>query len=108
MSIDQVIGVDFSGAKKETGTWVASGVLQRGALQVNDVRRVSRVELLGLLQEAPDGAVASLDFPFSVPRSFASVLAPSACEMADVWAAVDNMSMEDFRELRDRFVAGTR
>ena len=104
MSIDQVIGVDFSGAKKETGTWVASGVLHPDGLHVNCLRSVSRAELLGLLQQAPDGAVASLDFPFSVPRPFAEVLAASPRDMANVWAAVDNMSIQKFRKLRDRFV----
>ena len=105
MSIDPVIGVDFSGAKQDANTWMASGVLRSDGLQVNDIRSVTRDELLALLRAAPEGAVASVDFPFSVPQPFANVLAGSPNDMADVWAGVADMSMEEFIALRDTFVA---
>ena len=72
---------------------------------MNDIRSVTRDELLALLREAPEGAVASVDFPFSVPQPFANVLAGSPNDMADVWAGVADMSMEEFIALRDTFVA---
>ena len=105
MSLDPVIGVDFSGAKLDANTWMASGVLRSDGLQVNDIRSVTRDELLALLREAPEGAVASVDFPFSVPQPFANVLAGSPNDMADVWAGVADMSMAEFIALRDTFVA---
>ena len=52
--------------------------------------------------------MASVDFPFSVPQRFANVLAGSPKDMADVWAGVADMSMEEFIALRDTFVAETR
>ena len=84
---------------------MASGVLRSDGLQVNDIRSVTRDELLALLREPPEGAVASVDFPFSVPQPFANVLAGSPNDMADVWAGVADMSMEEFIALRDTFVA---
>ena len=103
--LDPVIGVDFSGAKLDANTWMASGVLRSDGLQVNDIRPVTRDELLALLREAPEEAVASVDFPFSVPQPFANVLAGSPNDMADVWAGVADMSMAEFIALRDTFVA---
>ena len=103
--LDPVIGVDFSGAKLDANTWMASGVLRSDGLQVNEIRSVTRDELLALLREAPEGAVASVDFPFSVPQPFANVLAGSPNDMADVWAGVADMSMAEFIALRDTFVA---
>ena len=104
MSLGPIIGVDFSGAKQDANTWMARGVLRPDGLQVNEIRAVTRAELLRLLQEAPEGSVASLDFPFSVPEPFAEVLAGEPRHMADVWAAVADMSMEEFIALRDEFV----
>ena len=104
MNTDPIMGVDFSGAKQDKDTWMASGVLRPDGLQVNDIRSVPRAELLKLLQDAPEGTVASMDFPFSVPRPFAEVLAGAPRHMADVWASVAEMSMEEFIALRDDFV----
>ena len=104
MRIDPIIGVDFSGAKQDN-TWMACGVLEGSGLLVKDIRPISRAELLELLPAAPDGAVASLDFPFSVPQLFAQALAGAPRTMADVWSGVAEMSMEDFIALRDQFVA---
>ena len=105
MTLGPVIGVDFSGAKQDSSTWMASGVLRDDGLQVKDVRAVTREELLEVLRTAPEGAVTSLDFPFSTPRLFAEVLAGKPRHMADVWASVADMAMEEFVALRDGFVA---
>ena len=56
MSLDPVIGVDFSGAKQDANTWMASGVLRSDGLQVNDIRSVTRDELLALLRAGPGGS----------------------------------------------------
>ena len=105
MTNDPIIGVDFSGAKQDSNTWVARGNLRDGGLQVTGIAPVSRAELLALLQDAPAGSIASLDFPFSVPQPFAQVLAGKPQSMADVWAAVAEMEMATFIALRDQFVA---
>ncbi len=102
-----VIGVDFSGAKQDKNTWMATGVLTPNGLHINDIRSLSRADLLDALRSAahgPEPSVASLDFPFSVPQPFAKVLAGNPRHMADVWAAVTNMTMEHFIALRDDFV----
>ena len=105
--IGPVIGVDFSGAKQDSSTWMATGVLTPNGLHVNDIRSLTRADLLDALRSAaagPQPSVASLDFPFSVPQPFAQVLAGNPRHMADVWAAVADMTMEHFIALRDDFV----
>ena len=76
--VSPVIGVDFSGAKQDSSTWMATGVLTPNGLHVNDIRSLTRADLLDALRSAassPEPSVASLDFPFSVPQPFAQVLA---------------------------------
>ncbi len=100
----EIIGVDFSGAKSDQYTWLAWGFLDNRALELRECRPVGRAQLTGLLAGLPDGAVAALDFPFSVPLSFARFWAPEAATMPDLWAAAAAMELEEFIALRDEFV----
>ena len=100
-----IIGVDFSGAKSDRNTWVAAAVLDSTTLRLNSSRSVSRDELAVLLRETAGPTVAALDFPFSVPESFARFWQPQANAMPDLWEAAAGMAFEDFLQLRDKFVA---
>ena len=100
----RVVGVDFSGAKADSNTWVAQGCLDGGHLHLTDCRPVSRSELVDLLVSLPDNAVAALDFPFSVPSGFAGFWEPQAASMPDLWDAAAAMDMSDFLELRNHYV----
>lgn len=100
-----IIGVDFSGAKSDRNTWVATAVLDSTTLRLDSSRPVSRDELAALLRETDGPTVAALDFPFSVPESFARFWQPQAGAMPDLWEAAAAMTFEDFLLLRDKFVA---
>lgn len=100
-----IIGVDFSGAKSDRNTWVATAVLDSATLRLDSSRSVSRDELAVLLRETAGPTVAALDFPFSVPESFARFWQPQADAMPDLWEAAAAMTFEDFLLLRDKFVA---
>jgi hypothetical protein len=103
--VTEIIGVDFSGARSDQHTWLARGFLDNDVLELRDCRPVSRSQLTDLLAGLPDQAVAALDFPFSVPRSFAGFWKPAAARMPDLWAAAAAMELQDFIVLRDEFVA---
>lgn len=100
----QIAGVDFSGAKTDNHTWLASGDLDRGVLTLLDCRPVSRQALLECLLALPGDSVAALDFPFSVPESFVGFWVPGATGMPDLWAAASAMDLAAFIALRDEFV----
>ena len=101
----EILGVDFSGAKTDNHTWVAQGRLDSQVLVLESCRPVSRSQLSGLLEALPSGAVASLDFPFSVPLDFARFWRPEARAMPDLWSAAAAMTLEEFMSLRDVYVA---
>ncbi len=101
-----IIGVDFSGAEAEGKTWVTEGHLRDNTLIINDchpIRSISRAELETLLKKMPDGAVAAMDFPFSVPLAFAEFWHPSASEMTCLWAAAAEIELKQFYEQVTRF-----
>lgn len=100
-----ILGVDFSGAKSDSATWVTRGCLRDGSLELESCAPVSRSELANLLSAAPASAVAALDFPFSVPQQFAATWQPEAAAMPELWQAAAAMEFVDFLSLRDRFVA---
>ena len=103
-----IIGVDFSGARSDSNTWIARGQLDgEGTLHLNSVQRICRDELGDLLPVIPTPAVAALDFPFGVPRSFAEHLGVvSPCPtMPDLWDVVAAMGIDDFIGQRNQFVA---
>ena len=99
-----ILGVDFSGAKSDKNTWVTRGTLSGNSLEISSCEPTPRAELADMLVSAPEKTVAALDFPFSVPREFASYLLPSAEDMPELWNATANMEFQDFMALRDGFV----
>ena len=101
----QILGVDFSGARPDNNTWVAQGRLDGQGLILESCGPVSRSQLSRLLEELPSEAVASLDFPFSVPQDFARFWMPEAKTMPDLWSAAAAMTLADFISLRDTYVA---
>ncbi len=112
----QIVGVDFSGAATANATWVCRATLEEGLarLTVEDCYRLPRERdrahqrLRVLLETLPKGAVAALDFPFSVPEEFAQFWQPTARTMPDLWRAAHETRYEEFRDLRDEFVASHR
>ena len=100
----RVIGVDYSGAKKESSTWAAQGTLDGDLLVLEQCACIKRAALTELLVETPAPMVAAMDFPFSVPEEFARFWAPSASRMPDLWEAAASVDRQQFKELRDRFV----
>ena len=101
----EILGVDFSGARPDNNTWVAQGRLDGQELVLESCRPVSRSQLSCLLEALPNGAVASLDFPFSVPLDFARFWTPQARAMPDLWSAAAAMTLDEFISLRDDYVA---
>ena len=103
-----IIGVDFSGARSDSNTWIARGQLDGGgALCLGNVQRIRRDELGDLLLQIPTPAIAALDFPFGVPRRFAEhlgVVSPYPT-MPDIWDVVTGMRIDDFIGQRNQFVA---
>ena len=101
----EILGVDFSGAKSDHNTWLAQGSLDEQGLTIRQCSPVSRGELVRRLSALTRPAVASLDFPFSVPLDFAHYWCPDAQTMPELWAAAAMMELEQFVALRDAFVA---
>ena len=100
-----ILGVDFSGAKADKNTWVTQGVLGDGVLTITSCQPLPRAGLADLLASLPGTAVAALDFPFSVPKSFAGWWRPEAETMPELWEAAVAMDLEGFWSIRDQFVA---
>ena len=113
----RILGVDYSGARGDRNTWLSRGVLEGGQLVLESCGPITRQELTEILgtqnsshesprESTPDmSTVAALDFPFSVPREFAAFWRPEATTMPQLWSAAAAMELEEFLELRDRFVA---
>ena len=101
----RIFGVDFSGARTDTNTWLAQGILQDGVLVLESCAPVKRAGLTERLADTTGPAVAALDFPFSVPESFARHWLPEAQSMPQLWKAAAGMEYGDFLALRDSFVA---
>lgn len=100
-----ILGVDFSGAVPDNNTWLAQGSLSGQELALHRCRPVGRAQLADILSSLPAGAVAALDFPFSVPLQFARHWMPGVASMTQLWAAAANMDLRQFIGLRDAFVA---
>ena len=101
-----IIGVDFSGAKADTNTWIARGNLSAGALTLNYVRPITRDNLRKLLAGLAPPACVAMDFPFGVPSEFANYISPDHPPrgMRDLWATIDAMdSFETFKGKRNDF-----
>ena len=106
----KIVGVDFSGAVPDNNTWLAQGWLNDGIIELESCTRVSRAEVSAVLEDSPDGTVASLDFPFSVPRDFVeywiSPCRSASSLMPDLWRAAAEMDYTEFLAMRDAFVTG--
>ena len=111
-----IIGVDYSGAIERgnrSKTWIAQGQLtDDGELELcldDNPRRIRRAQLCELLANTAAPAVAAMDFPFGVPRAFATRLCGDLkpAVMPDVWQAIADagMTQAEFIAARDRFVA---
>lgn len=103
-----IIGIDFSGAKHDRDTWVASGRLTSdGALIFEGANMIRRKDVVNLLIAAYPPTVSAIDFPFSVPQEFAEFLntGDGLKAMPDVWRTIDGMSLDDFYAARDAFVS---
>ena len=102
----QILGIDFSGARRERNTWLTQGVLLNdGSLVLEECCPVKRRELEDLLRNTQGPAVAAMDFPFSVPLDFSRSLAPEAKTMRDMWQAVSKMKYDEFQNQCKEFVA---
>ena len=101
-----IAGVDFSGAGTDDsvgGTWVTEGRFDGDVLTIEDCRPVSRGGLESFLRGLKPGSVAALDFPFSIPLSFARFWQSNDCEMPDLWAAAAAIELDQFRTAVTRF-----
>ena len=95
-----IIGVDFSGAGSddEKGkTWFTKGRFDSASLVIDDCDSVSRNGLVDLLSKLPLGSVAAMDFPFSVPMTFANHLGHPGSQMPVLWSKVASMELNQFK-----------
>ncbi|MFP6634778.1 MAG: hypothetical protein VCB79_02500, partial [Dehalococcoidia bacterium] len=100
----EILGVDFSGAAPDNNTWVAVGTLVNSGLELRECFPANRNRVTEMLLALPASSVAALDFPFSVPLSFAEYWTPSAEDMTRLWTAAAAMGPAEFMKLRDDFV----
>ena len=110
-----IVGVDFSGGQTGNTTRFTKGVVRGKTLELELHNPLPKTlpdthnELKKLIHGLPNDAVVALDFPFSVPRAFADVLADAqnknrATQMSDLWGIVAEMDYDRFEKLRDYFV----
>ena len=95
-----IIGVDFSGAGDNSTkgkTWLTKGRFNGEALTIDACESISRDGLEKMLNKLPDGAVAAMDFPFSVPMAFAEHLGHPQGDMPTLWDAVKMMDLDVFK-----------
>ena len=98
-----IVGVDFSGAKTDTATWVTRAEMDGRRMLLLSSQSMRRAELTDLLASLPPQTVAALDFPFSVPQQFAEFWLPEATEMPTLWREAAGMEFQGFLALRDEF-----
>ena len=104
----KIYGVDFSGARSDSNTWLAEGSLEDGVLMLDSCRPIRRSSLTELLRDAPTACIAAMDFPFGVPQAFAAYWATGATSLVDLWRMAAGTELERFVELRDEFVGQER
>ena len=100
----EIIGVDFSGARADSSTWIAEGDFDGSRLTLHRCYAIKRDDLLQKLRQLPADSVASLDFPFSVPADFAAFWSPQSLEMPDLWHAASRIDLAQFIQHRNDFV----
>ena len=102
-----IIGIDFSGAKRDRNTWVAQGnLVSDRTLVLESAQMMRRKDVCELLTAVDTPTVAAIDFPFGVPRAFAQFVSDAANieSMPDVWRILAGLSLEEFTGTRDGFV----
>ena len=105
MPTTTILGVDFSGAKSDSNSWVATGELTKHKIKVLSYRRITRLDLTELIKRLPFPTTAAMDFPFSLPKTFAKCVTPQAISMPDIWQAIHKTEFDDFISARDKFVS---
>ena len=100
----KIYGVDFSGARSDSGTWVAEASLGGGVLTLDSCRPIRRACLAVLLKDAPTPCIAAMDFPFGLPLAFAAYWLGRATSVVDLWEMAAGGGFERFLERRDAFV----
>lgn len=96
-----IIGIDYSGDKRDRNTWVAQGSLdKRGVLILHGAEMTRRKDVIKLLSTASTPAIAAIDFPFCVPQKFAEYLNSGGKlnAMPDMWRIAASMSLDDFKD----------
>lgn len=101
----QTIGVDFSGARGDSNTWITEGDFDGDRLALRRCYAIGRDDLTQKLMELPPDAVVALDFPFSVPADFAAFWSPQSQDMPDLWRAAGEIELDQFIQYRNDFVA---
>ena len=106
----EIIGVDFSGSKKNNTTAVTSAVLRNNILQVTDCHPLeSKLDsaeslLRKLLEGLHKDSVVAMDFPFSIPKDAAALFPepfiPGFATMPDLWrTATEIDDLDKFAKL---------
>jgi hypothetical protein len=99
----KIYGVDFTCApRRAKPITVAAGVLERGALVVEQVERLESFASFDALLSRPGPWVGGFDFPFSLPRELVRDLAWPAGWSALV-AHCAAMSRQQFRDVLDAY-----
>lgn len=111
----KIIGVDFSGDARETRkkTWICEGTFDGRDLFIQRCCSITRGQLTNELSSINEPTVVAMDFPFSIPDSFAQFWEkeyrhkfrriPSEV-MPDIWFAAKRMTTNIYRPLCRKFV----
>ena len=100
----KIYGVDFSGARSDSNTWLAQGSVEDGVLTLDSCRPVRRPYLTELLRDAPTPCIAAMDFPFGLSQAFAAYWLGRATSPVYPWEMADGGGFDRFLERRDAFV----
>ena len=106
----KIVGVDFSGGDEiqGSGTWITEGQLEKGKFVIECCRPTRRDELENVLKDLPDGAVAAMDFPFSVPKALSDYWNLGSEEMPDLWCAAATMHWDGFKTKCNNYMNGQK
>ena len=101
-----IIGVDFSGAKKDHKTWFVQGRLDDGILLLESVQPIRREDLYSLMLGLSPPAVAAMDFPFGLPEGFLPHIGvgDDYRTMDEIWPVLAYTDWQDLKEIAAAFV----
>ena len=113
MAVRTIIGVDFSGSKKDDVPWITTAVLEGESLILVGCAPITRKQLKEHLLALRDhvgnsSTVVGLDFPFGVSNGVFPNLVPGNYNMMQVWYHVSKMTIEQFKALSAQHNANTR